>query len=103
MIVAALDRVFREASGRIVAALASRFRNLALAEDAFSEACTRALEAWPATEVPRDPAADAGRTRLDDPQTGRVGHLSNSRVRSIECRERSPCRYQCLLELRVRE
>jgi len=28
MIGAALDRVFREASGRIVAALASRFRNL---------------------------------------------------------------------------
>jgi predicted RNA polymerase sigma factor len=30
---AALERVFREASGRIVGALAARFRNLALAED----------------------------------------------------------------------
>jgi RNA polymerase sigma-70 factor (ECF subfamily) len=56
MIGAALERVFREASGRIVAALASRFRNLAIAEDAFSEACSRALETW-STEVPRDPAA----------------------------------------------
>jgi RNA polymerase sigma-70 factor, ECF subfamily len=57
MIGAALERVFREANGRIVAALASRFRNLALAEDAFSEACSRALATWPSTQVPRDPAA----------------------------------------------
>jgi RNA polymerase sigma-70 factor (ECF subfamily) len=54
---AALERVFREASGRIVGALAARFRDLALAEDAFSEACTRALEVWPAKDVPTDPAA----------------------------------------------
>jgi RNA polymerase sigma-70 factor (ECF subfamily) len=57
MIGAALDRIFREASGRIVAALAARFRDLATAEDAFSEACTRALEVWPQQEMPRDPAA----------------------------------------------
>jgi len=54
---AALERVFREASGRIVGALASRFRELSLAEDAFSEACARALEDWAAKEVPADPAA----------------------------------------------
>jgi RNA polymerase sigma-70 factor (ECF subfamily) len=54
---AALERVFREASGRIVGALAARFRDLALAEDAFSEACARALEVWPAKDVPTDPAA----------------------------------------------
>jgi RNA polymerase sigma-70 factor (ECF subfamily) len=54
---AALDRVFREASGRIVGALAARFRDLSLAEDACAEACTRALEQWPATSVPDDPAA----------------------------------------------
>ncbi|MDP9013740.1 MAG: sigma-70 family RNA polymerase sigma factor [Pseudomonadota bacterium] len=54
---AALERVFREASGRIVGALAARFRDLALAEDAFSEACARALEDWPAKDVPTDPAA----------------------------------------------
>jgi RNA polymerase sigma-70 factor (ECF subfamily) len=57
MIGAALERVFREASGRIVGALASRFRDLSLAEDSFAEACSRALETWPTTEVPRDPAA----------------------------------------------
>jgi RNA polymerase sigma-70 factor, ECF subfamily len=54
---AALERVFREASGRIVGALAARFHDLALAEDAFSEACARALENWSAREVPADPAA----------------------------------------------
>ena len=53
---AALDRVFRAASGRIVGALAARFRDLDLAEEAFSEACARALQRWPA-EAPADPAA----------------------------------------------
>jgi RNA polymerase sigma-70 factor (ECF subfamily) len=52
-----LERVFREASGRIVGALAARFRDLALAEDAFSEACARALADWSARDVPADPAA----------------------------------------------
>ena len=54
---AALERVFRAASGRIIGALAARFHDLSLAEDAFSEACARALEQWPATTVPDDPAA----------------------------------------------
>jgi RNA polymerase sigma-70 factor, ECF subfamily len=54
---AALGLVFREASGRIVAALASRFRNLDIAEDAFADACTRALEAWSRAGPPRDAAA----------------------------------------------
>ena len=50
-----LDAVFRSASGRIIAALAARFRDLDLAEDAFAEACARAVSAW-ATIIPRDPA-----------------------------------------------
>ena len=53
----ALERVFRAASGRIIAVLAARYRNLALAEDAFSEACLRALRVWPESGVPDDPAA----------------------------------------------
>jgi RNA polymerase sigma-70 factor (ECF subfamily) len=53
----ALERVFRAASGRIIAVLAARYRNLALAEDAFSEACLRALHTWPDGGVPDDPAA----------------------------------------------
>ncbi len=51
-----LDAVFRAASGRIIAALAARFRNLDLAEEALAEACTRAAAAW-RRESPRDPAA----------------------------------------------
>ena len=54
---AALECVFREASGRIVGALAARFRDLALAEDVFSEACARALKDWSTKGVPTDPAA----------------------------------------------
>lgn len=54
---AALGRVFRDASGRIVAALASRFRDLDLAEDSFADACARALEAWSSESPPRDAAA----------------------------------------------
>ena len=53
----ALERVFRAASGRIIAVLAARYRSLALAEDAFSEACLRALRAWPEAGVPDDPSA----------------------------------------------
>jgi len=45
-----------QARTRVVAALAARFRDLDLAEDAFSEASLAALAAWPA-EPPRDPAA----------------------------------------------
>jgi len=54
---AALDRVFREASGRIVAALASQFRDPSIAEEAFSESCLRAVRAWSERGVPSDPAA----------------------------------------------
>ena len=51
-----LDRAVREASGRVIAALAARFRDLDLAEESFAEACARAAAAW-GTEAPSDPAA----------------------------------------------
>src|SRR5262252_1975243 len=54
---ATLESVTRQAGGRIVAALAARFRDLDIAEDAFAEACVQAAEAWPAQGMPRDPAA----------------------------------------------
>jgi RNA polymerase sigma-70 factor (ECF subfamily) len=72
----ALERVFRAASGRIMAALAARFRDLTLAEDAFSEACVRALADWPTRGVPDDPAAwlyrTASRIVLDHFRQNRV-------------------------------
>ena len=54
---AALERVFRAARGRIVGALAVRHRSLDMAEDAFAEACARALQTWPERGAPDDPAA----------------------------------------------
>lgn len=41
----------------MIAALAAQFRDLDLAEDAFSEACARAAAVWPRDGEPRDPAA----------------------------------------------
>lgn len=40
-----------------MAALLRYFRDLDLAEEAFQDACLRALESWPANGPPRDPAA----------------------------------------------
>jgi RNA polymerase sigma-70 factor (ECF subfamily) len=54
---ATLEGTTRQAGGRIVAALAARFRDLDIAEEAFAEACVQAAEAWPAQGMPRDPAA----------------------------------------------
>lgn len=52
----ALGLAVREAGGRIRAALAARFRDLDLAEEAFADACVAAAEAWEEAP-PRDPAA----------------------------------------------
>lgn len=52
-----LDQVARAAAGRVIGALAARFRDLDLAEDAFSEACLSAARAWPGAGEPADPAA----------------------------------------------
>ena len=40
-----------------VAALLRHFRNLDLAEEAFQDACLRALNTWPKNGPPREPAA----------------------------------------------
>lgn len=54
---AAIERVFRDEYGRVVAALARRFGDLDVAEDAASEALVVALERWPAGGVPPRPGA----------------------------------------------
>ncbi len=51
-----LDQTFRDAGGRVVSALAAAFRDLDLAEEAFAEACARAVEKWGDTP-PANPAA----------------------------------------------
>jgi RNA polymerase sigma-70 factor (ECF subfamily) len=50
-----LDAVLRADGGRITAALAARFRDLDLAEEALAEACARAVAAW-ADTPPANPA-----------------------------------------------
>lgn len=54
-----LDETFRAAGGRIRAALAARYRDLDIAEEAFAESCLKAVKAWGGEghDLPRDPAA----------------------------------------------
>jgi RNA polymerase sigma-70 factor, ECF subfamily len=57
MATADIEAIFREAHGRIVAVLISRFGDMALAEDALQDALVNALERWEIDGVPRNPAA----------------------------------------------
>jgi len=52
-----LDGAARAAAGRIIAALAARFRDLDIAEEAFAEACLAAARVWPKEGDPADPTA----------------------------------------------
>ena len=52
---AAVERVFKDEFGRVVASLARRFGDLDLAEDAASEALAIALEKWRADGIPPNP------------------------------------------------
>src|SRR3954453_11453847 len=52
---AAVERVFREEYGRLIASLARRFGDIDLAEEAAGEALVAALERWPASGVPAKP------------------------------------------------
>lgn len=55
--IAAVERVFRQEKGRVLAGLMRRFGDLGLAEDVLQEACRKALELWPQTGVPDHTAA----------------------------------------------
>lgn len=52
-----VEQTFRRESGRVLAALISRFGDFELAKDVLQEALIIALERWPADGVPRNPAA----------------------------------------------
>lgn len=52
-----IDAALVAARPQAVAALLRYFRDLDLAEEAFQDACLRALKNWPANGPPRDPAA----------------------------------------------
>jgi RNA polymerase sigma-70 factor (ECF subfamily) len=55
--VAWIDAVLTSARAQAVAALLRYFRDLDMAEEAFQEACLRALRSWPKNGPPRDAAA----------------------------------------------
>jgi len=52
-----VEQVFRQESGRILAALIVATRDFTLAEDALQDACIAALQQWPAAGIPHNPAA----------------------------------------------
>lgn len=52
-----IDLALVSARPQAMGALLRYFRNLDTAEEAFQEACIRALKAWPKSGPPRDPAA----------------------------------------------
>jgi RNA polymerase sigma-70 factor, ECF subfamily len=101
-----IDAALTGARPQAVGALLRYFRDLDTAEEAFQEACLRALQKWPVNGPPRDPAAwlimvgrnftlDEVRRRsrqqelpddeiisnLDDAETPLVERLDNSRYR----------------------
>ena len=52
-----IDAALTSARPQAVAALLRYFRDLEIAEEAFQDACLRALKAWPKNGPPRDPTA----------------------------------------------
>ena len=52
-----IDATLTAARPQVLGALLRYFRDLDSAEDAFQEACLRALKTWPVKGPPRDPAA----------------------------------------------
>ena len=101
-----IDAALRGARPQAIGALLRYFRDLDQAEEAFQEACLRALRTWPINGPPRDPAAwlimvgrnaaldDARRQRrneplppedaisdLDDAEADLAERLDNSRYR----------------------
>jgi RNA polymerase sigma-70 factor (ECF subfamily) len=52
-----IEKLLTAARPQAIAALLRNFRDLDTAEEAFQEACLRALKSWPVNGPPRDPAA----------------------------------------------
>lgn len=52
---AAVERIFREEYGRLIASLVRRFGDIDIAEEAAGEALVAALEKWPEAGVPPNP------------------------------------------------
>ena len=54
---AAVERVWRDEWGRVLALLVAQYRRLDLAEDALADAFEAATRTWPVSGVPANPPA----------------------------------------------
>jgi RNA polymerase sigma-70 factor (ECF subfamily) len=75
---AAVERVFREEYGRLIASLVRRFGDIDLAEEAAGEALVAALEKWPQAGVPPNPGGWLTTT---------AGHRAIDRIRREKLRD----------------
>jgi len=85
-----LERVLRDESGRVLAALIAAVRDFDVAEDALQDAVSRALERWPREGVPANPAAwltvAARRRAIDLLRHASVQRATEGQVRGEELR-----------------
>ena len=93
-----IDGAITAARLRAVSALLRYFRDLDIAEEAFQEACLRALKTWPVKGPPRDPTAwlvlvgrnaalDGARRRARDrplPDEAAISELDDAEVSLVE-------------------
>jgi RNA polymerase sigma-70 factor (ECF subfamily) len=75
---AAVERVFREEYGRLIASLVRRFGDIDIAEEAAGEALVAALEKWPQAGVPPNPGGWLTTT---------AGHRAIDRIRREKLRD----------------
>jgi predicted RNA polymerase sigma factor len=86
-----IDNALTSARPQAVGALLRYFRNLDTAEEAFQEACLRALRSWPEKGPPRDPAAwlifvgrNSGIDAATFAQLTQLGHRGRPAAQAIE-------------------
>ena len=87
-----IDGALTSARPQAVGALLRYFRNLDTAEEAFQNACLRALKSWPQNGPPRDPAAwliMVGRNvAIDDIRRGEEAAAAAGGRRDLRSRRR---------------
>ena len=72
-----IERVYRESHGQILATLIASSGDFDLAEDAFQDAMTAAIEKWPSTGIPSNPPGwivTTARRRMIDRIRRRANH-----------------------------
>src|SRR6188472_1587021 len=78
---AAVERVFREEYGRLIASLVRRFGDIDIAEEAAGEALVAALEKWPESGVPPNPGGwlttTAGNRAIDRIRREKLRHAKH--------------------------